>query len=111
LQHAQHAAYRSVNGVMIQAYWYIGQKIVEHEQQGNDRAAYGTKLIPQLAKRPTEEFAKGFNATNLFYMKQFYLEFPILHALRGELTWTHYRLLLKVQNETARQYYLQESIG
>ncbi|MEW6419074.1 MAG: DUF1016 N-terminal domain-containing protein [Nitrospirota bacterium] len=64
---------------------------------------YGAALIEELSKRLITEYGQGFNKTNLWYMKQFYLAFKNLHALRGELTWTHYRLLLKVEKEEVRQ--------
>lgn len=110
LEVARDTAYRAVNSAMVQAYWEIGRIIVEEEQQGRPRADYGEALIPALAKRLTAEFGKGFTENNLWYMRQFYLIFPNLHALRGELSWTHYRLLLKVEKEEARSFYLQEAV-
>lgn len=110
LETARSSAYRAVNFAMVQAYWHIGREIVEGEQRGKQRAEYGAALIEELSKRLTMEYGQGFNRTNLWYMKQFYLAFKNLHALRGELTWTHYRLLLKVEKEEVRQFYLNESI-
>jgi predicted nuclease of restriction endonuclease-like (RecB) superfamily len=109
LEEARSRAYRAVNISMVQAYWNIGRVIVEEEQKGKTKADYGESLIQELAKRLTQEFGKGFTQTNLWYMRQFFMIFPILHALRGELTWTHYRLLLKVENEKARNFYLNEA--
>lgn len=111
LQSARATAYRAVNQVMVQAYWKIGCVIVEQEQKGSKRASYGKGLIAELAQRLTGEFGKGFDERNLWYMKQFYLTFPILNALRSELSWTHYRLLLRVENENARGFYLNETIN
>ena len=111
LEEARATAYRAVNSAMVQAYWNIGRIIVEEEQQGKVRAAYGAALIPALAKRLTAQFGKGFTETNLKYMRLFHIAFPIRHALRDELSWTHYRLLLKVEKETARQFYLEEAIA
>ena len=111
LEEARATAYRAVNSAMVQAYWNIGRIIVEEEQQGKVRAEYGAALIPALAKRLTAQFGKGFTENNLWYMRQFHMTFPILHAMRGELSWTHYRLLLKVEKETARQFYLEEAIA
>jgi hypothetical protein len=105
LQTARGAAYRAVNEVMVQAYWQIGRVIVEEEQRGKKRADYRRALIEELAQRLTVDFGKGFTPNNLWYMRQFYLTYPILHALRGELSWTHYRLLLKVESEQARSFY------
>ncbi|MEO0043021.1 MAG: hypothetical protein RL329_2469 [Bacteroidota bacterium] len=110
LQTAQKHAYLTVNKVMLEAYWSIGEKIVKEEQVGNERAAYGDKLLKTLSHELTKEFGTGFHLSNLQYMRQFYLTFPIHHALRGELTWTHYRYLLKVKNGNAQQYYLSECI-
>ena len=111
LDEARSKAFRSVNFAMVQAYWHIGRLIVEEEQNGKERADYGESLIQELSKRLTIDYGKGFNKTNLWYMRQFYLTFKNLHALRGELTWTHYRLLLKVENEDARDFYLIDSIN
>lgn len=109
LQNARAATYRAVNAVMVQAYWQIGRIIVEEQQKGRKRADYGEALLIELAKRLTQDFGKGFTETNLKYMRQFYLAFPIRHALRDELSWTHYRLLLRVENEQARSFYLNET--
>ena len=111
LQEARRNSYRAVNFAMTQAYWRIGQAIVEEEQRGQERADYGAFLIANLAQRLTQDFGKGFTATNLRYMRLFYQAFPIHHALRDELSWTHYRLLLKVNKEDARGFYLNETIN
>jgi hypothetical protein len=79
-------------------YWRIGQCIVEDEQQGQVQAEYGKALLEGLAERLTAEYGKGFTISNLRYMRQFYLLFQNHHALRDDLSWTHYRLLLKVEN-------------
>ncbi|MBI1810477.1 MAG: DUF1016 domain-containing protein [Nitrospirae bacterium] len=110
LETARSGAYRAVNFTMVQAYWHIGREIVEEEQRGKQRAEYGAALIEGLSKRLTAEYGQGFNKTNLWYMKQFYLAFQILHAVRGELSWTHYRLLLKVEKDESRQFYLNECV-
>jgi hypothetical protein len=102
-------AARSVNSEMVRAYWSVGQAIVEQEQKGRGRADYGERLIESLAKSLTEEFGRGFTATNLRYFRQFYLTFPIHHALRDELSWTHYRLLLKVDDPDSRLFYEREA--
>lgn len=94
---------------MIEAYWNIGKSIIK-EQGGNEKAEYGTGLLKDLSKRMTQEFGKGFTVANLKNMRQFYLTFPNSYALRSELTWTHYRLLMRVENENARTFYTQEAI-
>lgn len=94
---------------MVTAYWNIGKLIVEDEQQGNSRAEYGKAVLSDLSKRLTAEFGKGFDERELRRIRQFYLVFPKWDALRPELTWTHYRLLIRVQNETARLWYMNEA--
>lgn len=110
IDNARGTAYKAVNFAMVQAYWQIGKLIVEAEQKGNKRAEYGEELIIQLSERLSAEFGKGFNTTNVWYMRQFYLTFRKLHALRGELSWTHYRLLLKVERDDAKEFYMKEAI-
>jgi len=109
LESARQNAYKAVNFAMVQAYWQIGRLIVEDEQNGEIRAEYGKKVLEELAERLTAEFGKGFTVTNLKYMRSFYRAFPIGHALRDELSWTHYRLLLKVDNPAARNWYMNEA--
>ncbi|HWH62990.1 MAG TPA: PDDEXK nuclease domain-containing protein [Ginsengibacter sp.] len=129
LLEARQSVYRSVNFVMIIAYWKIGKRIVEEEQKGKAKAAYGSALLKELSTQLTADFGKGYSETNLKYFRQFYLTFSSYesshslsdkshitndqksHALRGELTWTHYRLLMKVDNVPARNYYLEEAIA
>lgn len=110
IQSARASAYRAANAAMVSAYWQIGQRIVEHEQQGQQRARYGEALIAGLAVRLTAEFGKGFGEDNLLLMRQFFLVFPISDALRRELTWTHYRLLMRVTNDKARTFYENEAV-
>jgi predicted nuclease of restriction endonuclease-like (RecB) superfamily len=102
---------RAVDSIQVMTYWQIGQHIVEFEQRGENRAVYGAGLLTQLAEQLTNEFGKGFDTSNLRYMRLFYQAFPIRDALRHELGWTHYRLLLRVQNEQARQWYVGEAIS
>lgn len=95
---------------MVRAYWQVGKHIVEFEQKGEQRAEYGQAVLQDLARRLTAEYGCGFTVTNLKYMRKFYRLFPISHAVRDQLTWTHYRALLKVEDEKARNYYLEECI-
>lgn len=108
LDNARSKAYAAVNFAMVEAYWQIGKSIVE--KQGGEKAEYGAGLLKAISKQLTADFGKGFTVANLSYMRQFYLAFPIYHALRDRLSWTHYRQLIKVENETARQFYLEECI-
>jgi len=109
IEEARNRVYRTANFAMVQAYWHTGRLIVEEEQKGRERAEYGRELIKQLSEKLTCEYGKGFNSSNLWYMRQFYSTFENLHAVRGELSWTHYRLLLKVDKEEARQFYMKEA--
>ncbi|MBI2336845.1 MAG: DUF1016 domain-containing protein [Deltaproteobacteria bacterium] len=133
IEQARGKAYRAVNFIMVEAYWNVGRLIVEEEQKGETRAGYGEHLLMSLAEKLTQEFGEGYSLTNLKYFRQFYLAFPIGHSLsdqdsikqkghavsdqlkmpflRPELSWTHYRLLLKVEKEEARKYYLEEAIA
>ncbi|MCL4482705.1 MAG: DUF1016 N-terminal domain-containing protein [Bacteroidetes bacterium] len=137
LEQAKNNAVRAVNFSMVLAYWQIGKRIVEDEQGGNKKANYGEYLLKDLSEKLSAEFGKGFTYRNIAAMRQFYLAFPILHAaraesskekntsignevldqsmdisirdtLRPELSWSHYRLLMKVENPDARNYYIQE---
>lgn len=103
---AQAKVYTVVNSAMVQAYWEIGQEI--HKACGEDRAEYGKKLLEYFSEQLTKEFGKGFNVTNLKYMRQFYRAFPIRHTLCDELSWSHYRLLMRVEDERARNFYVEE---
>ncbi|WP_177161122.1 PDDEXK nuclease domain-containing protein, partial [uncultured Fusobacterium sp.] len=109
LQEARNKIYKTANNAMVEAYWNIGRIIVE-KQSGNEKAEYGAALLKNLSKEMTKEFGKGFTLTNLKYMRQFYLTFPKSHALSDQLSWTHYRLLMRVENENARNFYIEEAI-
>jgi predicted nuclease of restriction endonuclease-like (RecB) superfamily len=102
---------RAVDVVQVRTCWGVGRHIVEFEQGGAARAEYGAKLLPRLAEKLTADFGKGFDERNLFYMKRFYLAFPILNAVRSELSWTHYRTLLRVEDEQAREWYVKETLA
>src|SRR5450830_1793218 len=110
IRQARQQALRAVDVLQVQTCWEIGRYIVEFEQGGEARAVYGKKLLPTLAKVLSAEFGKGFDATNLRHMRGFFLVFPKYDALRRELSWTHYRTLLKVESDTARQWYMAEAV-
>lgn len=107
LDAARERAYAAVNFAMVEAYWEIGRSIVE-EQGGKERAEYGEALLQGLAERLTADFGKGFDVSNLRYMRQFYQAFPIRDALRHELSWTHYRRLSRLPDSDARMWYMNE---
>lgn len=109
IQQGRQQALRAVDMVQVQTCWEIGRHIVEFEQGGEARAAYGKKLLPRLAEALTHEFGRGFDDRNLRNMRAFYQAFPIWHAVRTELSWTHYRALLRVSNQEAREWYANEA--
>lgn len=135
LESARSSAYRAVNTAMVQAYWHVGRLIVEHEQGGKGRAAYGEAVLEDLSRRLTADFGRGFDPSNLRYMRLFFQRFPNRDAvrhrlpsqgirdalrhkstgtgapgdLRPELSWTHYRLLLGVDDARARGWYMGEA--
>ena len=105
-------AYAAVNAAMIDTYWKIGRRIVEEEQHGSKRAEYGTGLLKEVSLALTEEFGNGFGVRNLAYYKTFYQYFPnpaILHTRVQNLSWSHIRAILRVPEETARLWYLDEA--
>ena len=106
---AQVKVYTVVNSAMVQAYWEIGQEI--HKACGeNDRAEYGKKLLEYLSEQLTNEFGKGFTVTNLKNMRQFYRTFPIRQTLSSELSWSHYNLIMRIENEKIRNFYVEECV-
>ena len=130
LEESRKRVVRNVNFEMVAAYWKIGEIIVEEEQKGKERAEYGKYLLKELSQKLVVEFGQGFDETNLRNMRRFYFAFPIRDALRlelgegekgyamrdqltitlrTELSWTHYRLLLRIKNEKARKWYMNEA--
>lgn len=114
LTQARTHAKRSVNQTMVQAYWQVGRLIVENEQAGQARAAYGSKTLQTLAQRLSAELGKGFSLANLRNFRQFYLTFTeddIRYPASSELSWTHYRVLMRVADPVARQWYAREAVS
>jgi hypothetical protein len=111
LAQARQKAFTAINFAMVEAYWEIGRRIVEDEQQGKDRASYGAALIKELSKQLTSEFGRGFAIAKLKNFRLFYLTFPDFqkgYAPRSLLSWTHYRLIMRVENKVAREYCIRE---
>lgn len=104
---ARRYVHKTANAAMVKAYWLVGKMIVE-QQGGSAKATYGDGLIDALAERLTAEFGAGFTRVNLFAMRKFYLSFSKVQTLCEQLSWSHYRLLITVENEEARQYYAEE---
>lgn len=102
--------FKTINFETVKGYWEIGKYIVEDEQNGKQRATKGDALIKKLSEKLTSEYGSGFDYSNVKHMKKFYLIFPKGDALSDKISWTHYRTLLKVDNEKARGFYINESI-
>jgi len=109
IQDAKSNAIRSVDFIRVQMYWRLGERIFIEEQQEKQRADYGTYLIRNLAKQIEPEFGSGFSARQLERCRQFYRTYPIASALRSQLSWTHYKLLLSVENQDKRDFYIAEA--
>ncbi|EJL05680.1 protein of unknown function (DUF1016) [Pseudomonas fluorescens Q2-87] len=110
IRQARQKVLRAVDTLQVQTCWQIGRHIIEFEQGGAERAAYGKRLLPSLAKVLTARFGKGFDERNLRHMRDFYQKFPIWDAVRTELSWTHYRTLLRVEHDDARRWYMKEVV-
>lgn len=104
---AQRQVRIAVNSAMVEAYWRIGEAIFK-ECGDNDRAAYGKQVLQFISERLTAEFGAGFTERNLRNMRQFYLLFPIRHTLCAELSWSHYRVLMRIQDKETREFYASE---
>ena len=109
IQEARTQAVRSVNYTLTVMYWHIGQRIVEEEQQGKERADYKTYLLKDLANMLKKEFGDGFSRRQLELMRQLYLVFPNANALSSHLTWTHYKHLIRLDDADKRAFYIAEA--
>jgi len=111
LSQARSKVWQAVNHEMVCCYWEIGRVLIEEEQHGEERAEYGKRIIQELSKRLTSEFGKGFDKRNLWFMRNFFMAYPKVNALRSELSWTHYRILLRVEKPDSRAFYENEAIN
>jgi predicted nuclease of restriction endonuclease-like (RecB) superfamily len=112
LQTARLKTYKAINSAMVEAYWEIGKRIVLEEQNGKERANYGEEVLKELSKNLTAEFGRGFSYANLYNMRQFYTIYPeneIFYTLCRNLSWSHNRLIMRIDDPKARQYYLNEA--
>ncbi len=108
---ARQKTYTAIHSQMVQAYWLLGKRIVEEEQEGKEKAQYGEALLKKLSIALSQDFGKGFSYSNLRNFRQFYLTYPnaaICYTLCSKLTWSHNRLIMRVENEKAREFYLKE---
>lgn len=108
LQQGRQQAAQSVNTILVQTYWHIGQHIVEFEQKGNQKAEYGSQLLDTLSKDLTQSYGKGFSRSNIFQIRQFYTKFQNIQTLSGQLTWSHYTEILKANNDLELSFYSKQ---
>ena len=112
LSEARKTTARAINTTMTMAYWLIGKRIVVEEQKGENKATYGEGLLKNLSKELTTEFGNGFSYANLYNMRQFYLTYhldEIFYTLCIKLSWSHNRLIMRVSDPKAREWYLREA--
>lgn len=109
LHSARQQAAQTVNTLLVQTYWHIGQHIVEFEQGGNEKADYGSGLLDRLSQDLTAQHGKGFGRSNVFYMRKLYLSFPNSGTLSHKLTWSHYYEILKADEPLEISFYTQQT--
>ncbi len=110
LEHGRKQAYRAIDSILVKTYWEIGKQVVEYEQEGREKAEYGSALLVNLSKDLKLRYGKGFSRSNLYLMRQFYLKYPIIQTASGKLSWSHYSELLSIDDDMARQFYEKQSI-
>ena len=111
IENARINAVRSVDFCRVQMYWNLGRRIFEEEQQGKDRADYGAYIVKTLAENLEAEYGSGFSKRQLELCRQFYRIYPIANAVRSQLNWTQYRLLIQIDDPDKREYYELESVN
>lgn len=104
-------AVKSVDFERVKMYWQIGERIFVEEQNGKERAEYGKQMIKVLARTIEVEFGSGFSVRQLERARQFYRTYPIASALRSQLNWLQYKLLMQIDNEDKREYYELETLN
>ncbi|AUD06724.1 PDDEXK nuclease domain-containing protein [Spirosoma pollinicola] len=109
ISQSRESAARSINHALALMYWHIGRVIVEDEQQGQQRATYGKALIKNLSAQLVAEFGENFSSRNLQLSRQFFLTYPIVNSLSSQLTWTHYKILVRLEETSKRAFYMAEA--
>jgi predicted nuclease of restriction endonuclease-like (RecB) superfamily len=110
LNEGRKQAAKQINNILVETYWNIGKYIVEYEQEGEDKAEYGSELLSSLAKDLKNKYGKGFSKSNVYFMRLFYLKYPIFQTLSGKLSWSHYTELLSVSDDLARSFYEKQAV-
>jgi predicted nuclease of restriction endonuclease-like (RecB) superfamily len=104
-------SFQQVNSILVETYWNIGRRIVEHEQQGNEKAEYGSRLLKDLARDLRIQYGKGFSKSNIYLMREIFLIYPKFQTLSGKLSWSHYTELLSISDELSRSFYEKQCIN
>ncbi len=111
LSNARQRAATHINSELLSTYWNVGRIIVEHEQNSNERAAYGKQQLRQISKELTKEFGKGFSVSNIQFMRRFYQAYQIQQTVSVKLSWSHYCELLSISDLDKRSFYEKETIN
>lgn len=111
LAHGRSKAYAAIDNVLVETYWRVGKEIVEFEQKGHERAEYGSDLLNHISRDLAAHYGRGFSRRNVLDMRRFYLLFSKWQTVSAELSWSHYVLLVGVQDKSARNFYLREAIN
>ncbi|MGB5791582.1 PDDEXK nuclease domain-containing protein [Poseidonibacter sp.] len=107
---SQEKAIKAVDFQRVLLYWNIGQKIYEEVQNGEDRADYGKQIIKNLSSDLEPIYGNGYSYRQLYLFLQFFKVFPIVNALHSQLNWTQYKLLIRIEDEDKKEFYINESI-
>ncbi len=111
LEQGRKQAFQAVNQIIVKTYWDIGKRVVEYEQEGREKAEYGTALLKNLSQDLKLRYGKGFSKSNVYLMRQFYLKYPKFQTLSGKLSWSHYAELLSIEDDLSRQFYEKQALN
>lgn len=111
LAEGRRKAFRAVDSILVKTYWQIGRRIVEHEQEGAEKAEYGSRLLTDLARDLKVDYGRGFSKSNIYLMRLFYLKYEKFQTVSGKLNWSHYAELLSISNDLARSFYEKQCIN
>lgn len=111
LENGRHKVVSAVNSAMVQTYWEIGRHIVEYEQNGHEKAEYGSDVLNRLSRDLTERYGRGFSHSNIVYMRKLYLTYQKSQTLSDQLSWSHYVELLKIDDPLERSFYEKEAVN
>ena len=110
LEQGRKQAYQSINSILVKTYWEIGKQIIVYEQEGKEKAEYGSSLLNNLSKDLKLRYGKGFNIRNIYLMRKFYSSFENLQTVSAELSWSHFVELMEVDKPLARGFYEKQCL-